>query len=185
MTTEEKQRILWIVGGVSTIGVLLIVLMLVLDVRALVQNALPAVQQTVDDTVRDSLPVVRPPAFDAYGNPILTEEDFMLPQDVAMRGWVTRGGEVTGTIGMYRKEGWMYEAQADETLRLDLDPRTIYAYWEMTVYQPDHTRLTMAADNDAGYADFSLLDVTFPTEGTYFIVLWAFGENGDYSLRVD
>ncbi len=102
--------------------------------------------------------------FDEYGEPIYQDE-FRLPRAVSMMGTLERGQRVEGLIGMYRMEGWLLDGAAGDHYLLDFDPLDDGYIWQMAVYTPDQMMWKYTADSDAGYADFSLLDLTLPEDG--------------------
>jgi hypothetical protein len=182
MFADEKRRVILIVGGFAVVSVLIIVGVIVFDVRSVVQNRLPVVQQAVDEAVQDVLP--RQPQFDENGDVIGTEDEFRLPRDVNFMGQVKRGVEVGGVIGLHRIEGWTLTGRIGDSYLLDFDPLSSVYLWEMAVYGPDDMLLALTTDSDAGYADFTQLVVTLPVDGTYSIVLRAFGPDGKYALEI-
>ena len=184
MFADEKRKLFLIVGGFLAIGIVIVAAVLVFDARSLVQNRLPAVQEAVDEAMLDLLPL-HPPQFDENGEYIVTEDEFRLPRDTVHMGQIKRGVEVGGLIGMRRIEGWTIAGQAGESYLLDFDPLDSIYIWEMAVYGPDEMMMALTADSDAGYADFTQLAVTLPADGTYYIVLRAFGPDGKYGLTIE
>ncbi len=184
MFADEKRRLMLLVGGLVGVSVLLVAAIIVFDVRSLVQNRLPVIQEAVDDAVEDVLPV-RPPPIDENGEYIISEDEFRLPRNLRHMGQVKRGMVVGGLIGMQRIEGWSLDGRAGDTYLLDFDPMGSGFLWEMGVYGPDEMLLRMTTDSDAGYADFTQLEVTLPTDGIYYVVLSAFGPDGKYDLKIE
>ena len=182
MNTDEKQLLVILIGAFVVICILIVGAVLIFDVRSLVQNRLPGVQQAIGEAVDDALPD-RPIGED--GEFIISEEEFELPRNVIDMGQVKRGSEVGGLIGLQRIEGWAIAGQAGETYLLDFDPMTSGFVWQMGVYRPDDKLLRMTMDSEAGYTDFTQLVVTLPVDGVYTVVLSAFGPDGKYSLRIE
>ena len=184
MFTDEKRWLFLIVGGFVVLSGLLVAAVLVFDVRSLVQGQLPVVQEAVGDAIDEVVPLRSPP-IDDNGEYIITDDEFKLPPTMLHMGLVKRGMAVGGAIGMQRIEGWSIVGAAGDTYLLDFDPLTSGFLWEMGVYGPDEMLLSMTMDSDAGYADFTQLEVTLPTDGTYYVVLSAFGPDGKYGLKIE
>ncbi|MBZ0301701.1 MAG: hypothetical protein K8J31_18285 [Anaerolineae bacterium] len=183
MDVDERRRVYRIISVSAAVMALVVVAVIVLDVRSLIQTNQPRIEAAVHQAISDTFPSTRP-RFDAAGNFIEYPEDTRMPQDVTMRGYVERGQMIDGVVGMNRLEGWALEGAAGDQFLLDFEPLEGGYTWQMTVYQPDREMLAFTADSEAGYADFSLLPVQLPAEGTYFVVISAFGETGEYTLHV-
>lgn len=183
MSAEEKRKLILILGGSGLLFVLVTAAVFVFDLRGLVQSGKPQVEEALGDAVVDVLPVPHI-EYDEYGYPINADE-FTLPRNVAMMGMLERGQRVEGVIGMYRMEGWLLAGRAGDHYLLDFDPLEGGYIWQMSVYGPDQTLWEFTAESDAGYADFSLLDLTLPEDGHYHVVLSAFGEGGRYALLTE
>ena len=182
MSEEEKRKLILMVGGFGGLFLLIAVAVIALDLRSLVQSNKPQFEAALNDAVSNALPY-QPVRFDENGEPIL-EDEFKLPREVRMMGQIERGQRVEGRIGMYRMEGWVLNGQAGESYHLDFDALEGGYYWQMEVYRPNRELLRLTADSDAGYADFSLLDVKLKEDGAYVVVLRAFGEDGAYALSL-
>jgi hypothetical protein len=183
MFADEKRQVLLIVGvGVSAF-ILITSAVLLLDVRSLVQTNGPQVEGAINEAIQAALPNTQP-MIDEYGNPNF-EDEFTQPRGVDMRGSLQRGQTISGTIGMYRMEGWLLNGKVGEQYLLDFEQLEGGYYWQMAVYDPQHDMLAFTADSEAGYADFTQLVVDIPDDGQYVVVLSGFGESdGEYALAV-
>ena len=167
MTETEKRRVILIVGGTTGFFILVVAIVLVFDFRSLVQSRLSV---TADEMnfVEDGF----------------VADEFVLPDDVIIRGSIKRDQTVEGTIGTWRSEGWSFTGDKGEVYLLDFEPIAGGYTWTMTVYGPDRQMVAFTTDSDAGYADFTQLEVILQDDGTYAVVLTAFGEDGTYSLSI-
>jgi len=174
MTNPQKRQIVIVISAAVAIFALITVAVLVVDFRTLMKIALPKFQVGADE------PYDEPYYDEEYIGP----DEFTMPSGVAMRGSIERQQTVTGTIGMTRMEGWTLVGRVGDQFLLDFEPLGGGYTWQMEVYGPDRQLFAFTMDSDAGYADFTQLEIELPEDGTYTIVLSAFGVDGKYRLAI-
>ncbi len=105
--------------------------------------------------------------------------------DVIDKGSINTGQTVNGTVDTFDDDGWTFEGRAGQTVTIEANATDGILDTELFLYAPGGTLLD--ENDDINFLDGdtdSRITFTLPEDGTYGIVVSAFGTGGDYQLSV-
>jgi hypothetical protein len=104
---------------------------------------------------------------------------------VIQKGSINVGGTVNNTVDTFDDDGWLLAGSAGQRITIDLVATDGQLDPQLYLYAPDGR---LIAENDD--IDFmndnmnSRITISLPENGTYGIVVSAFGSGGSYQLSV-
>ncbi len=107
-----------------------------------------------------------------------------LPTDLRMQGGVERGQTVTGNVDTFDDDGWTLNTTSGNTFTIELNALSGELDPQLFVYGPNGSLLAENDDIAMGTNNNSRLTINAPENGTYTIVVSAFGSGGAYELIV-
>ncbi|MDZ4764210.1 MAG: tetratricopeptide repeat protein [Chloroflexota bacterium] len=109
----------------------------------------------------------------------------VMPSDANLRGALEIGVTMRGTVDTFIDDQWSLSGRGGESISINLRSLGDELDPQLFLYGFDRRVIAQNDDIDRSGGDFnSRIEVTLPAEGTYFIIVSAFGQGGDYELVV-
>jgi hypothetical protein len=111
-------------------------------------------------------------------------EEFDPLANVNDRGHIDIGQTVRGAVSPITGDKWAFSGQAEDVLLLHITPFDDFSDWELYVFNPEGALLANTMDSDAGYVDYSRIEIALASDSVYTVVVRAAFFGGEYELSL-